>query len=122
MLPLLIGALILSWPLVNELALEPLEADLVPIGTVPADPQHYLKTVRFRGTITRITSCLFRVAAERLMPICLCSKTRQEALKSMITVVCRGKEIGLSDLGPASGPDRRMNLRYHNSYVSNPRA
>lgn len=55
MLPLLICALILSWPLVNELALEPLEADLVPIGTVPADPQHYLKTVRFRGTITRIT-------------------------------------------------------------------
>jgi len=53
MLPLFICALLLSWPLVNALALEPREADLVPIGAVLADPQHYnLHRVRFHGTIT----------------------------------------------------------------------
>jgi hypothetical protein len=56
MLPLLICALILSWPFAPALALDPREADLVPIGTVLADPQHYnLKSVRFQGTITGIT-------------------------------------------------------------------
>ena len=56
MLLLLICALILNWPPANALALEPREADLVPIGTVLADPQHYnLKTVRFQGTITGMT-------------------------------------------------------------------
>lgn len=56
MLPLLICALILSWPLAQALSLDPREPDLVPIGTVLADPQHYnLKSVRFQGTITGIT-------------------------------------------------------------------
>ena len=56
MLPLLICLLILSWPLAQILAFEPREPDLVPIGTVLADPQHYnLKSVRFEGTITGIT-------------------------------------------------------------------
>jgi hypothetical protein len=56
MLPWLICALILSWPPAQALALDPREADLVPIGTVLADPQHYnLKSVRFQGAITRIT-------------------------------------------------------------------
>jgi len=53
MLPLLICALIFCWPLAPSLALEPREADLVPIGAVLADPQHYnLHRVRFHGTIT----------------------------------------------------------------------
>lgn len=48
--------LILSWPLSQALALDPREIDVVPIGAVLADPQHYnLKSVRFQGTITRIT-------------------------------------------------------------------
>lgn len=48
--------LILSWPLANALALDPREADLVPIQTVLADPQGYnLHRVRFQGTITEIT-------------------------------------------------------------------
>ncbi len=48
--------LILSWPLANALALEPREADLVPIQAVLADPQGYnLHRVRFQGTITGIT-------------------------------------------------------------------
>jgi hypothetical protein len=56
MLSRLICALILSWPPAQALALDPREADLVPIGAVLADPQHYnLKSVRFQGTITRIT-------------------------------------------------------------------
>ena len=56
MLLQLICALILSWPFSQALALEPRETDLVPIGAVLADPQHYnLKSVRFQGTITRIT-------------------------------------------------------------------
>jgi hypothetical protein len=56
MLPLLIYVLILNWPLAQALAFESREADLVPIGTVLADPQHYnLKSVRFHGTITGIT-------------------------------------------------------------------
>ena len=56
MLLRLICALILSWPPAQALALDPREADLVPIGTVLVDPQHYnLKSVRFHGTITRIT-------------------------------------------------------------------
>ena len=56
MLPLLMCVFILSWPIVQALALDPREADLVPIGTVFADPQHYnLKSVRFQGTITGIT-------------------------------------------------------------------
>lgn len=56
MLPLLICVLILNWPLAQVLAIEPHEPDLVPIGTVLADPQHYnLRSVRFHGTITGIT-------------------------------------------------------------------
>ncbi len=56
MLPWLLSALICMWPLADALALDPREADLVPIGTVLADPQHYnLKSVRFQGTITGIT-------------------------------------------------------------------
>ena len=56
MLPLLMCLFILSWPIAQALALDPREADLVPIGTVFADPQHYnLKSVRFQGTITGIT-------------------------------------------------------------------
>jgi len=56
MLPLLMCVFILSWPIAQALALDPREADLVPIGTVFADPQHYnLKSVRFQGTITGIT-------------------------------------------------------------------
>ena len=56
MLPLIICALILSWPLAPALALDPREVDLVSIATVLADPQHYnLKSVRFQGTITGIT-------------------------------------------------------------------
>lgn len=55
MLPLLICALIFSWPLAKSLALEPREADLVPIGAVLADPQRYnLLRIRFQGTITGI--------------------------------------------------------------------
>jgi len=56
MLPLLMCVFILSWPIAQVLAVDPREADLVPIGTVFADPQHYnLKSVRFQGTITGIT-------------------------------------------------------------------
>ena len=56
MLPLLMCVFILSWPIAQALAVDPREADLVPIGTVFADPQHYnLKSVRFQGTITGIT-------------------------------------------------------------------
>jgi hypothetical protein len=56
MLPLLICVLLLNWPLAQALALDPRETDLVTIGTVLADPQHYnLKSVRFQGTITGIT-------------------------------------------------------------------
>ena len=56
MLPLLMCVFILSWPIAQALAVDPREADLVPIGTVLADPQHYnLKSVRFQGTITGIT-------------------------------------------------------------------
>lgn len=56
MLPRLLCALICLWPLANALALEPREADLVPIGSVLADPQGYnLHRVRFQGTITGIT-------------------------------------------------------------------
>jgi hypothetical protein len=56
MLPLLICVFFMSWPIVQALALDPREADLVPIGTVLADPQHYnLKSVQFQGTITGIT-------------------------------------------------------------------
>lgn len=56
MFPLLMCVFILSWPIARALALDPREADLVPIGTVFADPQHYnLKAVRFQGTITGIT-------------------------------------------------------------------
>jgi len=54
--PLFLCAFILSWPLANVLALEPPEADLVPIGTVLADLQQYnLQTVRFQRTITKMT-------------------------------------------------------------------
>ena len=61
MLPLLIFVLILSWPLAQVLAFESREADLVPIGTVLSDPQHYnLKSVRFQGTITGITVLPFQ--------------------------------------------------------------
>lgn len=53
---LLICVLILNWPLAQALALDPREVDLVSIGTVLADPQHYnLRSVRFHGTITTIT-------------------------------------------------------------------
>lgn len=56
MLPLFMCVFILSWPIAQALALDPREADLVPIGIVLADPQHYnLKSVRFQGTITGIT-------------------------------------------------------------------
>jgi hypothetical protein len=56
---LLLCALICIWPLANVLALEPREADLVPIGTVLADPQGYnLHRVRFQGTIKGITPLL----------------------------------------------------------------
>jgi hypothetical protein len=56
MLPLLMCVFILSWPIAQALAVDPREADLVPIGIVLADPQHYnLKSVRFQGTITGIT-------------------------------------------------------------------
>lgn len=56
MLPLLICMFILNWPLAQALALDPREPDMVPIGTVLADPQHYnLKSVRFQGVITGIT-------------------------------------------------------------------
>ena len=56
MLPLLICLFFLSWPLAHVLAVDPREADLVPIGTVLADPQHYnLKSVRFQGIITGTT-------------------------------------------------------------------
>ena len=56
MLPLLMCVFILSWPIAQALALDPREADLVSIGTVFADPQHYnLRLVRFQGTITGIT-------------------------------------------------------------------
>jgi hypothetical protein len=56
MLPLLMCVFILSWPIAQAFALDPREADLVPIGIVLADPQHYnLKSVRFQGTITGIT-------------------------------------------------------------------
>jgi hypothetical protein len=56
MLPLLMCVFILSWPIAQALALDPREADLIPIGIVLADPQHYnLKSVRFQGTITGIT-------------------------------------------------------------------
>ncbi len=79
MLPLLMCVFILSWPIAQVLAVDPREADLVPIGTVFADPQHYnLKSVRFQGTITGILSYLFREAAERSMAIRFSSQTRQE--------------------------------------------
>ena len=56
MLPLLMCVFVLSWPIAQAFALDPREADLVPIGTVFADSQHYnLKSVRFQGTITGIT-------------------------------------------------------------------
>ena len=56
MLPLLMCVFIFSWPIAQALALDPREADLVPIGIVLADPQHFnLKSVRFQGTITGIT-------------------------------------------------------------------
>ena len=56
MLPLLMCVFIFSWPIAQALAVDPREADQVPIGTVLADPQHYnLKSVRFQGTITGIT-------------------------------------------------------------------
>jgi hypothetical protein len=56
MLPLLMCVFIFSWPIAQALAVDPREADLVPIGTVLADSQHYnLKSVRFQGTITGIT-------------------------------------------------------------------
>jgi hypothetical protein len=56
MLPLLMCVFFLSWPIDPALGLDPREADLVPIETVFADPQHYnLKSVRFQGTITGIT-------------------------------------------------------------------
>ena len=53
---LIIYALIFCWPLTDSLALEPREADLVSIGAVLADPQHYnLHRVRFQGRLTAIT-------------------------------------------------------------------
>ena len=61
MLPLLICVFIVSWPLIQVLAFEPREADLVSIGTVLTDPQHYnLKSVRFQGTVTGITALPFQ--------------------------------------------------------------
>ena len=59
MLPLLLCARIVIWPLADALALEPREADLVPIGTVLADPQGYnLHRIRFQGAIKGITTLL----------------------------------------------------------------
>lgn len=57
MRPLLLCALLFfTWPLAHALALEPREADLVPIGTVLADPQGYnLHRIRFQGTIKGVT-------------------------------------------------------------------
>lgn len=61
MLPLVMCVLILSWTVAEVLAFEPREADLIPIGTLLADPQHYnLKSVRFQGTITGITVLPFQ--------------------------------------------------------------
>jgi hypothetical protein len=48
-----------------------------------AEPQ---KRFGSEGPSLGLPSCLFKVAAERLIPICLSLKTRQEALKSLITV------------------------------------
>ena len=43
----------------HALALEPREADLLPIGTVLADPQGYnLHRIRFQGAIKEITTLL----------------------------------------------------------------
>ena len=55
-LPLLLYALIFCWPLTDSLALEPREADVVSIGAVLADPQHYnLHCVQLQGRLTAIT-------------------------------------------------------------------
>ena len=56
---LLLCALICICPLAHALALERHEADVVPIGTVLADPQGYhLHRIRFQGTIKGITTQL----------------------------------------------------------------
>lgn len=50
-------ALLVCWPLAEVLALDPRPADLVAIGKVVEDPQHFnLHRVRFQGTITKITA------------------------------------------------------------------
>ena len=50
-------ALLVCWSLAEVLALDPRPADLVAIGKVVEDPQHFnLHRVRFQGTITKITA------------------------------------------------------------------
>ena len=57
--PLLCAIIFFIWPPPHALALEPREADLLPIGTVLADPQGYnLHRIRFQGAIKEITTLL----------------------------------------------------------------
>jgi len=54
---LLVFVYIFCWSIPDSLALEPREADLVPIRAVLDDPQHYnLHRVRFQGRITAVTT------------------------------------------------------------------
>lgn len=56
-IPVTCCALLVCWPLAEVLALDPRPADLVAIGKVVEDPQHFnLHRVRFQGTITKITA------------------------------------------------------------------
>jgi len=57
--PLLCAIIFFIWPPPHALALEPREADLLPIETVLADPQGYnLHRIRFQGAIKEITTLL----------------------------------------------------------------
>ena len=56
MIPILISALVFCWAIADALALDPRDANLVSIGAVLKDPQHYnLHPVRFQGRITQLS-------------------------------------------------------------------